>query len=123
MEAWPGQKGELKAVGREKENNRNKNKAHHNPFCRSQDTSMAGVAQWVMDMTGCGGKRGHDTISPNDLGGLTGMKAFEKKMQDAGLSKAAIDAFKHNYESLKAGASGTVSMSFFQRCITTYLYT
>jgi hypothetical protein len=33
---------------------------------------------------------------------------FETKMQGAGLSTAAIDAFKHNYEQLVAGVTGLV---------------
>jgi hypothetical protein len=37
-------------------------------------------------------------------------QAFEKKCQDAGLSQAAIDAFKHNYDQLVAGETGMVSV-------------
>ena len=33
---------------------------------------------------------------------------FEAKMQKAGLSNAAMDAFRHNYEQLIAGVSGLV---------------
>lgn len=33
---------------------------------------------------------------------------FETKMKGADLSKAAIDAFKHNYEQLVAGVTGLV---------------
>lgn len=34
---------------------------------------------------------------------------FEEKMRAEGLSDAAIDAFRHNYEQLVAGATGLVS--------------
>lgn len=34
---------------------------------------------------------------------------FETKMKAAGLSGAAIDAFKHNFEQLVAGVTGLVS--------------
>lgn len=33
---------------------------------------------------------------------------FEKKMRDEGLSDAAIDAFRHNYEQLVQGVTGMV---------------
>jgi hypothetical protein len=36
------------------------------------------------------------------------MEKFEQKMQDAGLSQAAIDAFRLNYEQLVAGVTGLV---------------
>lgn len=34
---------------------------------------------------------------------------FEEKMRAEGLSDAAIDAFRHNYEQLVAGVTGLVS--------------
>ena len=34
--------------------------------------------------------------------------AFQKKMQDAGLNQAAIDAFRLNYEQLEQGVTGLV---------------
>ena len=37
---------------------------------------------------------------------------FEAKMQAAGLSAAAIGAFKANYDQLVAGVTGMVSLSF-----------
>jgi hypothetical protein len=36
------------------------------------------------------------------------MEKFEEKMQAAGLSQAAIDAFRLNYEQLVAGVTGLV---------------
>lgn len=36
---------------------------------------------------------------------------FRVKMENAGLSQAAIDAFKHNYEQLVAGVTGLVSVA------------
>ena len=33
---------------------------------------------------------------------------FEEKMKAEGLSEAAIDAFRHNYEQLVAGVTGLV---------------
>jgi UTP--glucose-1-phosphate uridylyltransferase len=36
---------------------------------------------------------------------------FETKMKAAGLSNAAIDAFKYNYEQLVAGVTGLVSFA------------
>lgn len=36
------------------------------------------------------------------------MEKFEEKMKKAGLSKAAIDAFRVNYEQLTGGATGMV---------------
>ena len=36
------------------------------------------------------------------------MEKFEKKMKKAGLNKAAIDAFRVNYEQLTGGATGMV---------------
>ena len=38
---------------------------------------------------------------------------FEQKMQKAGLSKAAIDAFRLNYEQLVGGATGMASSMCF----------
>lgn len=40
---------------------------------------------------------------------LPGMEKFEEKMKKAGLNKAAIDAFRVNYEQLTGGATGMVS--------------
>ena len=37
------------------------------------------------------------------------MEKFEQKMQAEGLSQAAIDAFRLNYEQLVAGVTGLVS--------------
>jgi len=37
------------------------------------------------------------------------MDKFEAKMKQAGLTQAAIDAFKVNYEQLVEGATGMVS--------------
>ena len=37
------------------------------------------------------------------------MDKFEEKMKKAGLSQAAIDAFRINYEQLVGGATGMVS--------------
>ena len=37
------------------------------------------------------------------------MDKFEKKMKDAGLSQAAIAAFRMNYDQLAGGATGLVS--------------
>ena len=34
---------------------------------------------------------------------------FEDKMREAGLSTAAIDAFRHNFEQLVAGVTGLVT--------------
>jgi hypothetical protein len=34
---------------------------------------------------------------------------FEQKMRAEGLSDAAVDAFRHNYEQLVAGVTGLVS--------------
>lgn len=45
------------------------------------------------------------------------MEKFEEKMKAAGLSEAAIGAFRLNYEQLVAGVTGLVSS---RRCITTY---
>jgi len=36
------------------------------------------------------------------------MDKFEKKMKDAGLSQAAIAAFRMNYDQLAGGATGLV---------------
>lgn len=36
---------------------------------------------------------------------------FEEKMRAEGLSDAAIDAFRHNYEQLVAGVTGLVSLA------------
>ena len=36
---------------------------------------------------------------------------FEEKMRKEGLSDAAIDAFRHNYEQLVAGVTGLVGVS------------
>ena len=38
------------------------------------------------------------------------MDKFEKKMKDAGLSQAAIAAFRMNYDQLAGGATGLVRM-------------
>lgn len=38
------------------------------------------------------------------------MEKFEEKMKAAGLSEAAIGAFRLNYEQLVAGATGLVSL-------------
>lgn len=43
------------------------------------------------------------------------MEKFEEKMQAAGLSQAAVDAFRLNYEQLVAGVTGLVSQSFNAR--------
>ena len=37
------------------------------------------------------------------------MDKFEKKMKDAGLTEAAIAAFRMNYDQLAGGATGLVS--------------
>ena len=39
------------------------------------------------------------------------MDKFEKKMKDAGLSQAAIAAFRMNYDQLAGGATGLVRMT------------
>lgn len=39
------------------------------------------------------------------------MDKFEKKMKDAGLTEAAIAAFRMNYDQLAGGATGLVSAS------------
>lgn len=47
------------------------------------------------------------------MGGSKGdFGPFEKKMKDEGLSDAAIDAFRHNYEQLIAGVTGLVTFGF-----------
>ena len=38
------------------------------------------------------------------------MDKFEKKMKDAGLSQAAIAAFRMNYDQLAGGATGLVGL-------------
>ena len=38
------------------------------------------------------------------------MDKFEKKMKDAGLTEAAIAAFRMNYDQLAGGATGLVSL-------------
>ena len=38
------------------------------------------------------------------------MDKFEKKMKDAGLTEAAIAAFRMNYDQLAGGATGLVSI-------------
>lgn len=43
-------------------------------------------------------------------GYLHDMDKFEKKMKDAGLSEAAIAAFRMNYDQLAGGATGLVSL-------------
>ena len=40
------------------------------------------------------------------------MDKFEKKMKDAGLTEAAIAAFRMNYDQLAGGATGLVSLAF-----------
>ena len=40
----------------------------------------------------------------------TGMEKFEEKMKAAGLSEAAIGAFRLNYEQLVAGVTGLVRL-------------
>ena len=39
------------------------------------------------------------------------MDKFEKKMKDAGLSQAAIAAFRMNYDQLAGGATGLVGLA------------
>jgi hypothetical protein len=41
---------------------------------------------------------------------------FEEKMRAEGLSDAAIDAFRHNYEQLVAGVTGLVSRACAACC-------
>ena len=43
-----------------------------------------------------------------NLTSLAEMDKFEKKMKDAGLSQAAIAAFRMNYDQLAGGATGLV---------------
>ena len=45
------------------------------------------------------------------------MDKFVAKMEKAGLSKAAIDAFKVNYEQLVEGATGMVSSKVWRESI------
>ncbi len=48
-------------------------------------------------------------------------EAFEQKMKAEGLSQAAIDAFRLNYEQLTGGATGLVRLSRTQgRCLSGY---
>ena len=45
------------------------------------------------------------------------MEKFEQKMQAAGLSQAAIDAFRLNYEQLVAGVTGLVKICIAWRYV------
>ena len=45
------------------------------------------------------------------------MDKFVAKMEKAGLSQAAIDAFKVNYEQLVEGATGMVSLKVWRESI------
>jgi hypothetical protein len=44
------------------------------------------------------------------MGAQGNFAPFEEKMRAEGLSDAAIDAFRHNYEQLVAGVTGLVSL-------------
>lgn len=44
------------------------------------------------------------------------MEKFEQKMKAEGLSQAAIDAFRLNYEQLVAGVTGLVRLTFGDHC-------
>jgi hypothetical protein len=51
----------------------------------------------------------HLSIKSTLPGLQTQWEQFVKKCKDAGLSDAAIAAFKHNYDQLVAGATGLAS--------------
>ena len=50
------------------------------------------------------------------MGAKGDFAAFEEKMRAEGLSDAAIDAFRHNYEQLVAGVTGLVSCAGVAGC-------